>query len=164
MHDYLYARSSITEYLQLKDYASDEEIVQELKRRYFYLNDAENISLEHHKERKEQAENLIRQLYQTKLKYIQVSMFYGNIYFLAKDLLKKQDYRNAKVALAIAYTHTLFNPGNCFVTTKEEYESQMNMLPLFVRKFYQRRNFSTPLPDRDYKEIKKQLLKLLEEK
>jgi hypothetical protein len=163
-NEYLYLRSELIDELKLDKLVNDEELIGIIKNKFIYENETDHFSPETLLLRRRLANVAIAELLETRRQYLQVSLLHGDLYLLAVDLLKKQDYKNAKIALAIAYTHTLFNPGQCFVVSKEEFEFQMNLLPLFVKKFYLKRDFSAPLPEQHYEEIKKKLLELLDQK
>lgn len=152
--------------LGLKQNASDQQIINALREKFIFISDSTPDTGQDIIDKKTYADSELKQLTYNRLRLYRAGLMQGYLYVLAEELLVKKDFKNAKIALAISYVFTLFNPGtniNEYVLPVE-YRKQVELLPIFIKNYYLKKDDANSLSEAEYKIIKEKLLNFIDQK
>lgn len=152
--------------LGLKQNASDQQIINALREKFIFISDSTPDTGQDIIDKKNYAQSEMASLKFNRLKLYQTSLMNGFLYPLAQELLEKKDYHHAKMALAISYVFTLFNPRTNILADvmPQEYNFQLEFIPAFIKNYYLKKDDANSLSEAEYKIIKEKLLNFIDQK
>jgi hypothetical protein len=147
-----------TDYLQAlcPDYYQDLDDLIDGARKYYRLHVPQ--------EKYNDFEDFIEKIDEIRDQMELAEMLHGDLHDLAEELIDKKDFKNARIAIAIAFTYSLFNEGSIPYRDMSEVKIQDALLPAFLLDVYAQDNGDKIYDHRDYAILKTKLLKLLKQK